>query len=155
VDAFDSATSVALPAAIDPNGSDVLHPAFTLNSSSIHFSTVSGSVSFRLLQAAGVGILVERIVGHHRLFGRVAPTLTVLVARPADPLITKRDEFWRSSWSKLTQVQPLGAVPRPTPDSGAHAAGDSGGKGGSCSRDAGRTLPFLAGCREREPRGRA
>src|SRR5688572_33412531 len=32
----------------------------------------------------------------------------------------------------------VGAVPRPTPGSGAHAAGPAGGKGGSSSRDAGR-----------------
>ena len=47
-----------------------------------------------------------------------------------------------------------GAVLRPTLDSGAHAAGRSGGKGGSSPRDAGRMLPFPAGRRERESRCR-
>ena len=39
----------------------------------------------------------------------------------------------------------LGAVLRPTPGSGAHAAGRSGGKGASSSRDAGRVLTLSGG----------
>ncbi|MEA2410279.1 MAG: hypothetical protein QOC77_840 [Thermoleophilaceae bacterium] len=35
----------------------------------------SGLVSFSLLQPTGVGILVQRVVGHHKLFGRKVPTL--------------------------------------------------------------------------------
>src|SRR5207247_9185408 len=38
-----------------------------------------------------------------------------------------------------------GAVLRPTSDAGAHAAGRSGGKGGSSPRDAGRVLAFRRG----------
>jgi hypothetical protein len=35
----------------------------------------SGLVSFSLLTSTGVGILVQRVVGHHKLFGRKVPTL--------------------------------------------------------------------------------
>ena len=38
-----------------------------------------------------------------------------------------------------------GVVSRQTSDSGAHAAGSSGGKGGSSPRDAGRCCPFRRG----------
>jgi hypothetical protein len=144
VGTFDSAASVNLPAAVNPNGNDVIHPAFTpdgrylgfiqvahdgdfharlfvldtqtellvnnagidlgdvssfgckstrlwtesgglslretftLLASSINFSGSSGLVAFRLLQSSAVGILVQRIVGHHRLFGHIVPTLRVI-----------------------------------------------------------------------------
>ena len=47
-----------------------------------------------------------------------------------------------------------GAVLRPTSDSGAHAAGPAEAKVATSRRDAGRTLPFPAGHRERESRRR-
>jgi hypothetical protein len=37
-----------------------------------------GTLSFGLLQPSGVGILVQRIVGHHRLFGHGVPTLKTI-----------------------------------------------------------------------------
>jgi hypothetical protein len=45
-------------------------PVFTLSSVS-----AAGLVSFGLLQPTGVGILVQRVVGHHKLFGHKVPTL--------------------------------------------------------------------------------
>jgi hypothetical protein len=35
-------------------------------------------VSFSLLQATLVGILVQRVTGHHKLFGRTVPTLKLV-----------------------------------------------------------------------------
>ncbi len=37
--------------------------------------TTAGLVSFTLQQSISVGILVQRVVGHHKLFGRTVPTL--------------------------------------------------------------------------------
>jgi hypothetical protein len=37
--------------------------------------TTAGTVNFHLLQGSAVGILVQRVVGHHKLFGRTVPTL--------------------------------------------------------------------------------
>jgi WD40-like Beta Propeller Repeat len=54
-------------------GSISLRETFTLALSSFNFST--GSFSFQLQSSTGIGILVQRIVGHHRLLGRVVPTL--------------------------------------------------------------------------------
>jgi hypothetical protein len=45
-------------------------PVFTFASISS-----SGVIAFRLLAPSGVGILVQRVVGHHELFGRRVPTL--------------------------------------------------------------------------------
>jgi hypothetical protein len=50
-----------------------LRETFTLRLSSFNFST--GLFAFQLQAATGIGILVQRIVGHHRLLGRVVPTL--------------------------------------------------------------------------------
>jgi hypothetical protein len=43
----------------------------------IDLSAISrrGLVTFNVLQTSGVGILVQRVIGHHRLFGRSVPTL--------------------------------------------------------------------------------
>ena len=38
----------------------------------------SGTVTFALAATSAVGILVQRVVGHHRLFGRRVPTLRVV-----------------------------------------------------------------------------
>jgi hypothetical protein len=141
VNTFDTATSVALPAAVNAAGNDVLHPSFTpdgrylgfvqvahdgdfhdrlflfdtetqlmvnsdgidlgdvgsfgckatslwsgsgglslretftLRASSLQFSGSLALVAFQLAGTSGVGILVQRIVGHHRLFGHRVPTL--------------------------------------------------------------------------------
>jgi hypothetical protein len=48
-------------------------PVFKLSSVAL-----SGAVSFSLIQSTGVGILVQRVVGHHRLFGRKVPTLRLV-----------------------------------------------------------------------------
>jgi hypothetical protein len=37
--------------------------------------TTAGTVNFQLLQGSAVGILVQRVVGHHKLFGRTVSTL--------------------------------------------------------------------------------
>lgn len=50
-----------------------LRETFTLVFSSLNFST--GQLSFQVQSPTGIGILVQRIVGHHRLLGRVVPTL--------------------------------------------------------------------------------
>jgi hypothetical protein len=38
----------------------------------------SGVVSFSLLTGTAVGILVQRVVGHHKLFGHTVPTLKLI-----------------------------------------------------------------------------
>jgi hypothetical protein len=38
----------------------------------------TGLVSFQLATSSGVGLLVQRIVGHHKLFGRRVPTLKTI-----------------------------------------------------------------------------
>jgi hypothetical protein len=40
--------------------------------------STTGVVSFSLLQATLVGILVQRVTGHHKLFGRTVPTLKLV-----------------------------------------------------------------------------
>jgi hypothetical protein len=47
-----------------------VRPVFTRSSVS-----TAGLVSFSLLTSTGVGILVQRVIGHHKLFGRKVPTL--------------------------------------------------------------------------------
>jgi hypothetical protein len=67
---------------IDPTwpfrGGLSLHETLQLLASSINLSGGSGLVSFELLQSSAVGILVQRVVGHHRLFGRRVPTLKIV-----------------------------------------------------------------------------
>jgi dipeptidyl aminopeptidase/acylaminoacyl peptidase len=42
-------------------------------------TTIQGPVvRFQLLQPSGIGILVQRVVGHHRQFGRTVPTLRMI-----------------------------------------------------------------------------
>jgi hypothetical protein len=40
--------------------------------------TIGGLVNFNLLSSSGVGILVQRVIGHHKLFGRTVPTLKLI-----------------------------------------------------------------------------
>ena len=40
--------------------------------------TVTGLVNFNLLSSSGVGILVQRVIGHHKLFGHTVPTLKLI-----------------------------------------------------------------------------
>ena len=56
--------------------------------------------------------------------------------------------------ARRSRILAVGVVPRRTFDPGAHAAGRSGGKGGSSPRDTGQRLPFPVGRRERESRCR-
>src|SRR4051794_37883729 len=39
---------------------------------------IGSQVKFQLLQASGIGILVQRVVGHHKQFGRTVPTLRMV-----------------------------------------------------------------------------
>jgi WD40-like Beta Propeller Repeat len=57
------------------NGNVSLRVAFVLRSSAISFSGPTAVVRFVLAQQSGVGILVQRVVGHHRLLGRRVPKL--------------------------------------------------------------------------------
>jgi hypothetical protein len=54
-----------------------LRETFLLLRSSVSFGLPSANslVSFVLASSTGVGILVQRVVGHHRLFGHVVPLL--------------------------------------------------------------------------------
>jgi hypothetical protein len=52
-----------------------LRQTFQLVTSSITFQGVKPLVSFSLSQSSGVGILVQRVVGHHRLFGHLVRKL--------------------------------------------------------------------------------
>jgi hypothetical protein len=56
-------------------GAVTLREPLELIRSSVTITGTSAIVSFQLASSTGVGILVQRIVGHHRLFGHVAPKL--------------------------------------------------------------------------------
>ncbi len=49
-----------------------LRPVLTLS------GIVGSQVNFQLLQNAGIGILVQRVVGHHQQFGQTVPTLKMV-----------------------------------------------------------------------------
>jgi hypothetical protein len=57
------------------DGNVSLHVVFVLRSTSISFGGPSSIVRFALAQQSGVGILVQRVVGHHTLLGRRVPKL--------------------------------------------------------------------------------
>jgi hypothetical protein len=77
---WDSQTQTLLnPSGVDvgtaanPNLNDVslyTRPTFQFTSVSL-----AGRVTFGLIQPSSVGLLVQRVTGHHRLFGRSVPTL--------------------------------------------------------------------------------
>ena len=56
-------------------GNVSLRQTFQLVTSSITFKGLNPLVSFTLLQTSGVGILVQRVVGHQRLFGHLVRKL--------------------------------------------------------------------------------
>ena len=58
--------------AVQDSGALSLYEQFILRVTGI---TNTGTVSFDLASSSGVGILVQRVVGHHKLFGRSVPTL--------------------------------------------------------------------------------
>jgi hypothetical protein len=60
---------------IAARGNLSLRASFVLQLTSI---SLSGLVSARLLSPAGIGILVQRVVGHHRVLGRRAPKLHLI-----------------------------------------------------------------------------
>jgi WD40-like Beta Propeller Repeat len=76
---YDTATQTLLdPSGIDPGG-DVLgrisvFEKFILKST-VFVTGVNPSLLFTLSGSSSVGILVQRIVGHHKLFGRRVPVL--------------------------------------------------------------------------------
>ena len=92
-----------------------------------------------------VGAIIVLAIG--RSGARASPRIRSRPTRVPIPFLESRAEA-------VADIVLFGAVPRPTPDSGAHAAGQAGAKGASSPRDAGRVLPFPAGRRERESRGR-
>jgi hypothetical protein len=55
-----------------------LRETVQLVTSSITFTGSSGLISFLLSGSSSVGILVQRIVGHHKLFGHIVPTLKIV-----------------------------------------------------------------------------
>ncbi len=75
-DGIDLGALPSFACKIDPvwpfRGGLSLRETFQLVASSVSFS---GLVSFQLLQPSLVGILVQRVVGKHRLLGRVVPKL--------------------------------------------------------------------------------
>ena len=67
-----------------------VRPVFSFTSLSI------GSASFSLLQPSSVGIMVQRVVGHHKLFGRTVPTLKFVGRIPLGTFRAgRRHVHWR------------------------------------------------------------
>jgi len=73
---FSCEVSTPFPFEFTVQGGISLRETFTLVFSSLNFST--GQLSFQIQSSTGIGILVQRIVGHHRLLGRVVPTLKTI-----------------------------------------------------------------------------
>jgi hypothetical protein len=107
---FDTQTqTIVNPAGIDLGGGPInggigqirriegnvsLFQRFVLVASSV---STAGLVTVQLLQASGVGILVQRVVGHHHLLRRRVPTLK-LVGRV--PFGRKRKGHDRIHWNR-------------------------------------------------------
>lgn len=75
---WDSDTQTAVATfALRPTGDDVgslslyERPLLTL----AHIDFTAALVNFRLLAGANIGILVQKVTGHHKLFGRTVPKL--------------------------------------------------------------------------------
>jgi hypothetical protein len=73
---FSCEIGIPFPFEFTVQGGISLRETFTLVASSLNFST--GQFSFQVQSSTGIGILVQRIVGHHRLLGRVVPTLRTI-----------------------------------------------------------------------------
>src|SRR4051794_19768664 len=66
-------SGVAVGTSASNNVNDVsLYTRPTFQSTSV---SLAGRVTFNVLQPTSVGLLVQRVTGHHRLFGRSVPTL--------------------------------------------------------------------------------
>jgi hypothetical protein len=77
---------------VSETGSLSLYQQFILNSTQI---SSTGTVSFNLASASGVGILVQRVIGHHHLFGRQVPTLKLVGRVPFGKFVKgKRHVKW-------------------------------------------------------------
>jgi hypothetical protein len=77
---YDTETQTLLdPSGIDPGGIPFgrisVYQTFFLTSTNFLFTAGVPRVLFTLSAPSAVGILVQRIVGHHRLFGRLVPVL--------------------------------------------------------------------------------
>jgi hypothetical protein len=77
---YDTATETQLvPTGIDPGGDFLgrisVFENFVLRSTHFVFTGPAPSVLFTLAAPSSVGILVQRIAGHHKLLGRRAPVL--------------------------------------------------------------------------------
>jgi hypothetical protein len=59
-------------------GGVTLRETIQLIRSSLSLTGTSAIVSFELASTSGVGILVQRVVGHHKLFGHRVPTLRMV-----------------------------------------------------------------------------
>ena len=127
------------------------------------FELTEGERPYDLAFAVRVGALDGR---HARAMALALPRLRAALVPGAKLMVDggaplrevpprTSDEFRRPPGSQSPLGSMDGAVPRQTLDSGAHATGLSGGKGGSSLRDAGQDRgPFRRGCCEREPRRR-
>ena len=71
-------------------GNVSVRDAFVLATATLVFTGSSPIVGFLLNQASNVGILVQRIVGHHQLFGRRVPTLRPIGRVPFGPFRSGR-----------------------------------------------------------------
>jgi WD40-like Beta Propeller Repeat len=80
---WDTETQTLInPAGVDVGVIDLPYglyetPVF-IGGTGIGVGPVVGSASFDLAAGSAVGILVQRVVGHHRLFGRTVPTLKLV-----------------------------------------------------------------------------
>jgi WD40-like Beta Propeller Repeat len=72
---FVNSNGVDVGAVNADSGSPSLYTHALFTSTSV---ALTGVVSFTLLQPLNVGILVQRVVGHHKLFGRKVPKLKLV-----------------------------------------------------------------------------
>ena len=65
---------------------------------------LSGVVTAKLTTAASIGIVVQRVVGHHRLFGHTVPTLRTVGRIPLGHF---RRGNARVRWNRTVHGRPL------------------------------------------------
>jgi hypothetical protein len=95
-------TGVAVASSPNPNLDSVsLYTRPLFQSTGV---SLAGRVTFGLLQPTAVGLLVQRVTGHHRLFGRRVPTLK-LVGRV--PLGKFHKGSRKAHWSLRVNGHPL------------------------------------------------